>query len=248
MLHKIVCISVIGSFLMACNSPKQEPKQEEVREGIVMSDNTEFNYPEVKIPEGYYFDNITHSDTVKAVDYHIEFIKGKDGDVAEYNRAIALALVDEIDKSLSGYDIHKHPDYCPVYSEVYAPIKFYSGETYISTIFVNDSYSGGVHHNYSWYGLNYCKKERRMVWCKDVFKFRTKKDSMDFKRMVGRNLEYPLDLSEDSDSVAFYILDEGMEIYPNLGWANGMHGANLSFDSLRPYLTKQFTLKFNGKR
>lgn len=88
-----------------------------------------------------------------------------------------------------------------------------------------------------------------MVWCKDVFKFKTKKDSMDFKRMVGRNLdENQLDLSEDSDSVAFYIWDDGIEIYPDLGWANGMHGASLSFDSLRPFLTKQFTLKFNEKQ
>jgi len=61
--------------------------------------------------------------------------------------------------------------------------------------------------------------------------------------MVGRNLdENQQDISGDSDSVSFYILDNGIEVYPNLGWSSGMHGAALSFDSLRPFLTKKFSI------
>jgi hypothetical protein len=233
---------------MACNTPKEEAKKDSIPKGISMSDNTEFNFPKIKIPEDYFMDHVTYSDAAKGIDYDIEYVKSKEQVLLEYNRSIALAIVDEIDKSLSGYDIHKHPEYCPVYTEVYKPLKFNAGKNYISTIFVNDSNSGGVHHNYGWYGLNFSKKEQRILWNRDVFKFKTKKDSMDFKRMVGRNLEgFAINLSEDSDSVAFYILDDGIEIYPDLGWANGMHGASLSFDSLRPFLTKPFTLNFNGK-
>ncbi|MFI5203541.1 MAG: hypothetical protein ACHQF2_03505, partial [Flavobacteriales bacterium] len=114
-------------------------------------------------------------------------------------------------------------------------VDFSVGKNFISARYVVDSYSeGAAHHNHSWFSINYNIHEKRIYWLKDIFQFSDHKDSLDFIRMVGRNLDnHTIEMDVTTDSVDVFIRnDNEFLIGPPLSWADGMRTATLSVDSL----------------
>ena len=234
------------TFLLACNPPKNEEKEKEVQDDTVYLNTTEFDFPSVKVPYGFELDDISFTDSVKSVSFYFSYLKEKRPEDSAYNSCIYKTLLNQIQQELIFYDTVWDSPYTIKSSLIMMPVKINVGEKLISIKFIQDSFSeGGAHHNYSWYCLNYDRKNRKMLNSVDVFKFNSFNDTLDYWKLISRNLDEQRseDLGTSSDSVAFFILNDSIELCPDLSWSSGMRYAKLPFDSL----TRFFTKKFNNR-
>jgi hypothetical protein len=216
------------------DTEKTEKKTKKVNLPVVESTAYKFTFDPGTLPKGYELDSLMFTDTVKKVNICFQYIENNTEAGAAYTEAIIGAIFAVGNKELSYYE--PKPVNSTETSDVkYGVVDFSVGKNFISIRLVKDSYTeGAAHHNYSWFSFNYNVGEGKMWWNKELFTFKTQKDSLDFIGMIGRNLDdHAVEMSVPFDSVDVFIRNDKEFLFgPSLSWADGMRTAILPLDSV----------------
>jgi hypothetical protein len=238
---KFSALAISICLFYSCNFLHKEPIQRQnsdfANQDLCFS--TAYDFPELKIPENFYFDSISIFDSVSRAEYDSYFIQSSLPNMKEFNQVVTKAVKDRIKFEQLYVDPYDEDSFTyPVFTYIMAPIEFYSDDDKISITHVIDTYTqGGNHDNYSWFTLNYDLKNNKLIHFKDVFDLPASKDSADFVEFAVRHkIAFCMDWTMPFDSVDFSFTGNGIYINPELSWACSQNRSLLPADSLYKYV------------
>jgi hypothetical protein len=239
----------ICALVMAACGPTKEKEKEPASKPLepppieTVGTDMVFSFETADIPKGFVLDTLVEEDTVKKVFFIMYWFKAMDDSLSDYNQSMTTVFEQEVQRELTYYDVPAN-EYESSDNE-FGPMRIVVGDRYISTAFIRDSYTnGGNHHNYDHYSLNFDLRTRKLLWFNREFRLKTRKDSLNFRALVGRHLERdPQDLSGCcNDTIDFFLAGDTVYFGPYLSWAEGLQTSAIVVDSLKPFLNKKESL------
>jgi len=241
-------IFIIFTLLFSCNLNSETEKETDITKNELHNNiefiTTEYNFPEIKYPTGFYTDTISIFDTLTNAYYTALCINSDKPEMATFNKIIHKSVITQIntEKSFINADFELTNDKS-AFTYKFAPIEFYLNKDIISITHIIDTYTeGGNHHNYSWYTFNYNIKRNRIITFKNVFRLNSTEDSASFVAFVMRH-KYKnecLELILPFDSIDFSFCKKGIYINPDLAWSCISARSLLPIDSLANFTEVDF--------
>jgi len=254
-MKKLIFGILIATLAFSCNQSPQENSQntksakplscsdygrifEPTDTGFASTDYVfDFN---IELPEGFFFDTITINDSVYRARYNLYFLQCSLPGMEKFNKAIRQEILSNVDKDKQYLDPCKGDEPIdPIYTYELGPFELFKNNKILSLCCIIDTYTeGGNHHNYSWYTFNYNLKENKVIQFSDLFVLQSKKDSVEFIRLISLNQNEEtnyMDIESSFDSVDFSFVKKGLCFNPELSWAVSMQRCFVLPDSLKRF-------------
>lgn len=225
---KYLTTSAFLIALISCQANKSEVIEmkptvvAQIPETTAYLNTTAYEFPTVKIPDGYYFDTLNFYDSTKRAFYSSTMIKTPDSAV---NQKVSSELQKRMhfeNEDVSDYVGERSQEVIFTYN--LQPVYFYQDSKVMSIAYIIDTYTdGGNHHNYAWYATNIDIDTKKTLGLGDFVQLKSMKDTAEFNALaadLSKKSNCPFD-NLNFKRLHFSVGKDTLNLHPGYEWSCG---------------------------